>query len=62
MRSSKETGLDDLTPDQLRAVAKNYREDASSSAFPATAASMLRLAERYEEMAADREAESNRHQ
>ena len=50
----KATGIGDLTPDQLRALAGEYRAAAISSAYPATAASLLRLAERYDELAAER--------
>jgi hypothetical protein len=49
---------DDLTPERLRALADNYREVANSSPYSATAATMLRLAERFEELAGEREAEA----
>ena len=52
------TGVDDLTPEQLRTLADNYREVAKSSAYLATATTLLRLAERFEEFAAERETEA----
>jgi hypothetical protein len=56
----KATGIGDLTPDQLRAFAEEYRAAATSSAYPATAASLLRLAKRYDELAAERRSQSGK--
>jgi hypothetical protein len=52
----KGTGIDELTPGQLRTLADRYRAAANSSAYPATAASLLRVAKRYDELAAERQA------
>jgi hypothetical protein len=52
--ASKASVIDNLTPDQLRALAGDYREAAKSSIYPAIAATLLRLAERYDELAAER--------
>ena len=57
----KATGLGNLTADQLRALANDYRQVANSSTYPAIAASLLRLAEKYDELAAEREAIARRH-
>ena len=49
--------LDQLTSEQLRELAKSYRATAAQNAdYPETCASYLRLAERYQEMADEREA------
>jgi hypothetical protein len=56
MAAVRATGLGDLTSEQLHALADSYREAAHSSTYPAIAASLLRLAKRYDELAAEREA------
>jgi hypothetical protein len=53
-RMASNEDLGDLTPDQLRHLADGCREAAKSSTYPAIVATLLGLAKRYEEQAAER--------
>jgi hypothetical protein len=52
------SSLDDLTATELRALAQDCRRAASRNVkFPATAATFLRMADRYEAIATQRQPE-----
>jgi hypothetical protein len=53
---SQAPNLDDMTPEQLRATARGFREAARGAVGEATARTFIRLAERYEKLAEEREA------
>ena len=48
--------LDSMTIEQLRAAARGFREAARAPVGEATARSFIRLAQRYEDLADEREA------